>query len=284
MSRRMLLIGSAFVPTDPPPVDPEDPDPPSSLYPTTSDPIILDARPSGRIIASLTVNTTNPEMGTNYHTIGDAVEAAKVLQDAEIQQTSLAPGEFSTLGSPKGPDYGVDIFVSPGTYTESIGNDGWINLVGTTGDPDDVIIESNITGSGTLHAFGPTYLEGITFKALPNGGTPDTGPKYPIHITTGGPGSVIAVNCKFLSTNPGGAGSAGADSGNDLLIYFYQCEFSHLTTGLMNLHGGPSNDSPVTLIWEDCVNNGDFSYSQSGSATDEVWLLSSTGGSLVTDV
>jgi hypothetical protein len=284
MSRYALLGGSRGGISGGPDPDPDpDPDPevPQTTYPTTADAIILAARPTGRTIATLTVDTRFDGSATNFHLIGDALTQAATLQDAAIQQGSLAPGEFSTLGSPRGPDYRVDIIVAAGTYTEELGAGSWVNLVGATGDPDDVVIQTNATGGGVFHPFGPLYVEGIRFNALTNGGAPDTGPKYPVHLTTGGPGAAVFVACKFISTNPGGSGSFGMDGGGGLFVYFYDSDFS-APGGVMNLHGGTGNTTPVVVVWENCTNNGDFTYSEDGSATDDVWLIGSTGGALDT--
>lgn len=273
---RLLLSTSAAggVPPDPPEDEPQD------TYPSTSDPIILAARPGGRRIETLTVDTAFAESATNFHTINEAIEEAKDLQEAAIQQGSLAPGEFSVLGNPVGPDYSVDIIIAEGIYDEELGSDAYINLIGATGDPDDVVVETNNTGGGTFHPFGPCYVEGVRFNALTAGGAPDTGPKYPMHITTGGPGAVVLVNCKFISTNPAAAGSVGMDGGNGLFVYFYDCDQSHMSSGEMNLHGGATNTVPVTVVWENCTNNGDFAYDEIGSATDEVWVIGCTPNTL----
>jgi hypothetical protein len=249
---------------------------PQVTYPITSDPIVTAARPAGRRVATLSVDPGFAVSSTNFHTIQDAIEEAKVLQDAEIQQGSLAPGEFSTLGGPKGPDYAVDIIIAAGTYDEALGGDDWINLIGATGDPTDVVVETDTTGGGTLHQFGPNYVEGITFNALELTGVADTGPKYALHITTGGPGAFVAINCVFASVNGGGAGSVGMDGGAGLFAYFYGCAHSHLSSGAMNVHGGAGNTTPVVVVWEQCTNNGPFAYDEQGSATDDIWLISST--------
>jgi hypothetical protein len=256
---------------------------PQNTYPATSDPIVLAARPAGRQVGRLTVDPAYPVTATNFQTIQAAVDAGKALQDAALQQTSSAPGEFSTKGSGKGPDYRVDVVIAAGTYVEKVGGDDYVNLIGATGDPADVVIESNVTAgiTGVLHQFGPGYIEGITLRSY-GVGAADTGPKYPLHVTTGGPGAFVAVNCRFTSTNTGGAGSFGMDGGAGLFAYFYGCAFSHLSSGLMNAHGGSGNTTPVVVVWEDCTNNGPFTYDEQGAATDDIWLIDSTPATLTT--
>lgn len=252
-------------------------------WPAAIDATAAALRPTSKPLATLTVNPAASPSSTNYTTIAAACTQATTLQNAAIQQTSLAAGEFSVYGSPQGPDYRVDIIISAGTYNETFGTGSWVALIGATGNPADVVITtSSNANDGTLHSFGPIYLEGLTLQSTGSGG-PATGTKYPWHITNSARGCSIAVNVRLTELNTGGQGAIGMDGGEATTLLLYKCAITGISSGAVsNLHGASGNTLPVTTIIASCTMNGNIGYSELGSATDEFWFIGNTGGSVGT--
>lgn len=262
--RRMLLArrGSTLVPPDPPDggggETPSDP----NLWlgwPATSDPILQSFRPHGRRVAVRSVGIP----GATNADLNEAATASKV-----------AATEFGLGGKGfwdgAGPDYRYDVLIGPGTYNGSMGGGQWGCYIGTTGDPEDVILQADDGSNGVLHSFGPQYLEGLTLRAYTSDG--DESPKYPWHIT-GGP-VTIAANCVFDVSDAidgGGnrtAGVVGKDS--SVLTIFYRCTF-RATPGVadgFNMHGAPTpGDLAETAIFLDCTTEGVASIGSTGNVS-----------------
>lgn len=270
MSRR-LLVASGGVPTvipDPPPggTPPTGP----TGWPATTDQVIASMRPTGRRLAALTVNPAAPITATNKHTIVAAMDQAKAIQATDAQNTGLA-----FLGN-LGPDYRVDIIIAAGTYDEQVGTAGWVNLVGATGDPADVVIHNSGDSGGVIHSFGAIYMEGLTLWSQDNGGGTGTGPKYCWHITGGG--TSIAANCILRSTNTGSTGVSGMDGGGGTYTLFYGCDLTGAAPGVItNMHGANNPTEPLTIAWVDCTTNGEIGYSQlTSTMTDVLWSIDTT--------
>lgn len=281
MSRRLLLAGSGGASATIPDPLPGGGGGGTGGWPTAGDSTIASMRPTGRLLATLTVDPALPVTGTNKHTVGAAMDAAKLLQTADAQNSGL-----SFLGN-LGPDYRVDIIIAPGEYDESVGTGEWINLVGATGDPADVVIFSNDNGGGVLHSFGATYVEGITFWSQDNGGGAASGPKYAWHITVSD-GTSIAVNCVFLDENvSGGSGALGMDGGDGTYTLFYGCTITGASPPtITNLHGQLDPLEPLTVAFVNCTTNGNVGYSQLDTGvTDQLWVINTlNGGSPATPV
>lgn len=245
-----------------------------SAYPATDDVVLLSMRPTGRRIASLTVDTSLAITSTNKHTISAAMDAAKNLQTANAQGSAVA-----FIGS-IGPDYRVDIFIAPGTYTEEVGTGGWINLIGTGADPSEVVLTSAVTGGGTLHSYGPLYMENMTVVAQDNGGGSTSGPKYCWHLTIGG-ATTIAANCVFLNENSGSPAALGMDGGSGSYVLFYDCTIiGQAPPTITNMHGELNPTAPVTILWVDCTVNGNLGYSalDDYDVVDEMWVINTFNG------
>lgn len=264
------------------------------VVPDTGWPDALDATitalrpiPTYQALTTLTVDPALPEVGVNFHTITAAMDKAGDIQDAAIQQTSLAPGEFSLYGDARGPEYRVDILVQPGDYEEAVGGKGWVALVGM-GAKGDVVIHSATTGGGTFHAFGPIYIENITFVSDDpgTGGMVDTGQKYPMHITVNGPGAFIAANCDFIVENESGQWAVGMDAGPYVTTLFYKCGLTGLVDGTQcaNLHSAEDVQGVITTMFVECTLSGDVVYSNlSDLSTDRTWDYNNTGGAVLTE-
>lgn len=151
----------------------------------------------------------------------------------------------------------VRVTLEPGTYS-MVGQD-MVLIQSSTGNPADVIIESGISGGGTLHWFGgPTWLRGVTLRSVSatDGGT---GPKYPLHMTGGG--TLTLIDCHLDAANPdsdGGDAILGMDGGDGLDVAFVRCRFSNLDEGdhWTNIHGGGIGALGQRIIFYDCTLDG----------------------------
>lgn len=267
MSRRLLASGGSAV-IDPPD-DPDDPDNPgggTSGWPTTTDPNILALRPTGRTIAATVTGTP-----------GDSL--ADLLEEAGTEANANHP--TGTPYGPNSPERTLTILLPPGTYQGGFTGGDWINIVGTTGNPEDVIITSN-TGDadGTYHPTGVCYAEGVTFKAVHG----SVSPKYCAHI--GGSSATTFARCIFDATTADtgtNAGTVGMDGRPGTHLTFYQGEFYDVT-GVnrnhgMNLHSGGLGPEVSKISFVDCTAPDGVGYD--GAAGDEVYVIGGTiGGSI----
>lgn len=277
MSRRIILAatrGGAVVPTDPDP----DPDPGGDWtegWPTTDDPILASLRPTG--LEPVVVATGTP---------GDSVGDLLTPMAATISGNLLTP-----YGAEGPRDHGV-LFLPPGTYRGGFGTGNWLSIVGTTGNPEDVIIFSDTEDAdGVVHPYGPLHMEGVTLKA----GFSETlqkSPKYCAHIA-GGFRTTFA-NVIFDASDArsgvfGSAGTVGCDGNVGAVVTFYRCTFirqddlAGTENSAMNVHGGPAGVVPMSVAFIDCdmPNGGGFGGGgTSDGGHDELYVIGSTVGSL----
>ena len=286
--RRLLLggTGPALVVPDPPeggdpPVDPPvDPTPSTHTgWPATTDPTLAAIRPAGRVIAARTVGGSAP----TDPNLGAALTAAKQASEVEGQTGSL-------YWDGTGPDYRTDVILATGNHPGPHGGHAWVNIVGATGDPADTTIAATGSGSGVLHLWGSSHIEGVTLKAIfdPASGAP----KYAVHLTSGPYAVNTFANVTFDTAAaagtppPGGqetGGSVGSDGGFGQYTLFYKCRFP---TGGMNLHGGPVGDQPMTMIFIDCYAPHDIGFAGLGTTTggkDKLYVIGGTVGSITSD-
>lgn len=282
MSRRRLIMagGSSaaapVTPTDPPDEGGGDPGP--SNWPATSDPILQALRPDGtRVLATRTA--------TPGASVGDDVYALSLLQEAALE----------TPYGLEGPEHTATLFLPPGEYVGGFGTGRWTSIVGTTGNPEDVVIYSDTTDAdGVMHPYQPVYVEGVTLKGGWNPAL-DQSPKYAAHIA--GSARTTYANVIFDVTeahissaaNPawGCAGSVGMDGGPGTVLTFYGCTFLDVAgegrLG-MNLHGGPVGDIKITVAFIDCTAPKGVGYSHGlpGGADGELYVIGGNiGGQIV---
>lgn len=271
MSRRLLMAagsgGSVVVPTDPPDGGGGGPGPDG--FPTTSDPILLALRPTGLRTLSTKTAVPGSVLGTNLVAVADEIDAATE----------------SPYGI-QGADHSGILFLPPGEYQGGTGLGRWLAVVGTTGDPADVVIHSDTTAAdGVTHPYVPVYLEGVTLKGSWNP-TLDQSPKYASHIA--GSGRTTYANVIFDVTEAhissaadstwGCAGTVGMDGSPGTRLTFYGCEFYDVTgegrLG-MNLHGGYASDYPSKIMFIDCTAPKGVGYSAgiTGTYPDEVYVI-----------
>lgn len=267
MSRRLLLAtggtGAVVTPTDPGDTDP----PPSGTgWPTTTDPILLALRPTGARNLSTKTAAPGTTLGANLVAVADEIDAATE----------------SPYGL-QGADHSGVLFLPPGEYQGGTGMGRWLAVVGTSGNPEDVIIHSDTQDAdGVIHPYTPVYLEGVTLRAgkVGNG----EAPKYCAHIA-GSPRTTFA-NVIFDATGSdtvGNAGTVGMDGSPGTRLTFYGCEFYDVAgqgrLG-MNLHGGYASDYPSKIMFINCTAPKGIGYAAgiTGPQPDEVYVIGGTIG------
>lgn len=259
MSRRSLLAATGRAPVIPDPPDGGGGDPDPTGWPTTTDPVVLAMRPTGRLVASGTATDT-----ATRDALASSLAAAV---DADAQAGFLYWDGI-------GPDYRTELFVQPGTYAGG-GNSSWRAIVGTDTN-QRTVLASSVANGGVIHSFGSHYMENLHLTAQTNGS--NTAPKYPWHITGGEMN--IAANCTFdlsqiepdtVTGGEGIAGWVGADGDAGMTIVFYGCHFEPgPLMNTLNLHGPATGDLrlPMTTIFVNCTGlNGVEIYCPGGVAT-----------------
>lgn len=277
MSRRLLLGSGAFA-LPPEPLDPVDPEPPSSLWPASTDPTVLALRPTGTQV--LVTRTATP---------GDSIDDHYVAISEEID--SLMETTYGNMG----PDHCGVLFLPPGEYLGGAGTGKWLSIVGTTGNPEDVVIFSDtIAADGVLHPYTPIYLEGVTLKAGYNAALGQS-PKYCAHIAGSARSTFANVIFDAADAKPGSAefgntGTVGADGNVGSVITFYRCEFIRSAENVgsynaMNLHGGPAGILPMSVAFIDCTMPDGAGFGGGGTADgghDELYVIGGTLGGTIT--
>lgn len=269
MTRRLLLAAGGGAST--PPADPGDGG--GVEFPATTDPTLLALRPTGmRNLAAVTA-TPGADMSTLIDTITDAQEA-----------------QFETPYGAFGPDHSGVLLLPPGEYVGGFGTGQWLAVVGTTGNPEDVVIHSDtIQADGVMHPFSPVYIEGVTLKGSWNPSL-DQSPKYAAHIA--GSQRTTFANVIFdvseahissaVDSTWGCAGTVGMDGAPGISLTFYRCTFLDVTgegrLG-MNLHGGPAGDTPAVVAFIDCTIPKGIGYNGPGGPVDDkVYVIGGTVG------
>lgn len=225
-------------------VPPVDPPAPTTGWPTTTDPVVLAMRPTGRTV-------------TEGRATDDATAATESTRQVNAIQADARPDGFGYWDM-AGPDYRTTLFYAPGTYSGSAPSD-WRALVGENPSSRSLIAKRDNSG-GVVHSFGSLYMENLHLQGLTT--TDHFTPKYPWHMTGGQ--MCIAANCTFdnsavtsdVTTGDGGiAGWLGADGTSGMTIILYKCNFVAGVRGNgLNIHG-PSGamSKPMTLVFVDCT-------------------------------
>lgn len=220
-----------------------DPDPPPAVgWPTTTDPVLLAMRPTGRVVAS----------GTVANTAARDTESERQV-NAILSEARTGYGYWDYGG----PDYRTAIFMQPGTYTGG-GQYEWRSLVGTN-PANRTVMEARNNSGGVVHSFSSLYMENL--RLVPLTTVDNSAPKYPWHITGGR--MCIAANCAFdlsqieSDTIEGGSGIAGwigADGDSGMTIILYKCDFiPGPKANTLNIHDGGPPEHPMTLVFVDCT-------------------------------
>ena len=246
MSRRTLLAAagsSVGTIPDPPDGGGGDPDPPGTTWPTTTDPVLLAMRPTGRVVASGVATDA-----TTYNALSESTADAVSTEG----QTGYLYWDYS------GPDYRTTLFLQPGATYPGGGAFDWRAIVGTSATTR-ALMERRDNSGGVIHSFGSMYLENLTLRPLTT--TDNSAPKYPWHMTGGK--MYIAANCAFdlsqieADTIEGGSGIAGwigTDGDSAMTIVLYKCDFiSGPKANTLNIHDGGPPEHPMTLIFVDCT-------------------------------
>lgn len=252
MSLNLLMVsGSGGIPD--PPGEGSNPDPQwLDGWPDTDDAILRSLRPTG--LEPVVVVTGAP---------GDSVGDLLTPMATEISENLFTP-----YGAEGPRDHGV-LFLPPGTYVGGFGTGNWLSIVGTTGNPEDVIIFSDTEDAdGVVHPFGPLHMEGVTLKAGFSESLQKS-PKYCAHIS-GGFRTTFA-NVIFDASDArtgafGSAGTVGCDGNVGSIVTFYKCSFirpddlAGTENSAMNVHGGPAGVLPMSVAFIDCdmPNGGGF--------------------------
>lgn len=272
----MLAGGVAEVVITDPPDGGGDPDPGGDGYPETDDMTLLALRPVG--VRNLATATATPG-----DAIGDLVDDITAEQVAEIE----------TVYGADGPDHSAVLFLPPGEYAGGFGTGRWLAIVGTSGDPADVIIYSDtIQADGVMHPYSPVYIEGVTLKGSWNAEL-DQSPKYAAHIV--GSQRTTFANVIFDVTEAhidsaangtwGCAGTVGMDGSPGTTVIFYKCTFLDVTGQArlgMNLHAGPTGTIASTVSFIDCTAAKGVGYNgPAGGAEDEVYVVGGTIGGTI---
>lgn len=272
MSHFLLMTAGGVVT----PVDPETPPGPDG-FPITSDPVLQALRPSG--VRNLAVKTADP--GSD---MGELLDELKATQDALTETPYGATG----------PDHSAILFLPPGEYQGGFGTGRWASVVGTTGNPADVVIHSDtIEADGVVHPYSPVYFEGLTLKGSWNSQL-DQSPKYAAHIA--GSQRTTFANVIFdvtearissaIDSTWGNAGTVGMDGSPGTTVIFYACDFRDVAGQSrlgMNIHGGPEGTIASTIAFIDCVLPKGLGYNYAGQNAsldprDKVYVIGGTVG------
>jgi hypothetical protein len=173
-------------------------------------------------------------------------------------------GTVSTgTGYDPGPQHLALILIEPGTYNEQIVLPPFCDLVGATGDPADVTVQSDAASGATLELGGVTaYVAGIKFR---QGGSVNAavGGVYAMHSDavaafpgTPGYGPTLKVfhNCVFESANPNRAEAAGVGMPGRSAHMFIGCTFKPFgTSTAFNAHNTATQKRPATLTFVNCT-------------------------------
>lgn len=247
----------------------------SAAYPSASAQVVA-LRPAGAALGTVTLNKRAPVTTNNKHTLATALARAEAIQDAAHTDPDNNPSTWL------GPAYRVDIFIAPGTILdETVLTRGWVALVGASGNRDDVYIHTASTANlGTIRCTGPVYFENLTLVGDDAGGAPNTGPRYPWHLSNmTGRGVTTAVNCSFISNNTAisTTGAMGMDGSAGSTCLVYGCTI-HLRT---NMHRTGANGLPVTMLWINCALDLDAVFyndnEPQNTTVDHLWYIGNTG-------
>ena len=187
----------------------------------------------------------------NYTTISAAIAAAN------------ADNTFGN-GYDNGPETRRLILVDPGTYTEQVNVPHFVDIVGSSGNRADVVI--NYTGAGATISCGgiTTYLAHLT---VTQGGTSSGGGIYPLHDdalpgangnTPFAPQSLVVNNCTFTSNNPNRTSAMGIGMPGRSNYLFVNCTFNSYptpTTGgpTLILHNTASQRFSSAAVFVNCI-------------------------------
>lgn len=266
--------GGGSTPTDPPDI-------PVPLYgwPETTDETLMALRPLGTRVLATRTATPGDYLGDHVEALKDEVEFK-----AETPYGALGPEHFAVL------------FLPAGEYEGGFGSDGWLSIVGMTGNPEDVVIFSDtIRADGVFHPFGATYVEGVTFKAGYNA-TLQQNPKYPAHIGASPMCTFANVILDATETNTGppgdsswgGGGPIGLDGASGMEVVFYRTAF--LDCVLLpdrvgsRIHAGPPGPLPANVSFIECTVPKGFSYAGQAHETgarDNVYVVDGDIGRLI---
>lgn len=242
------------------------PNPDPVAWPAAIDSTAESMRPQFRVIAQYEVGPDKP-----YATPQEALTAARVYQNNRRQADGLIKLT---------PDYWVDVLIHPGHYTGFIQVPQFCSVIGMTGDPADVVIESATEtaggyASGTAVTGGMQHIEGITLRKGPT----TAWPKYPIHHTGHGNTTTNLVNC--VLHNDAVATNIGMDGGGGHTFTAYGVTMN----GGTNMHGPSETDNPMTMNWVNAAAPSvnyeakDMASVQNDTWPDHVWIV---GGSIQT--
>lgn len=171
------------------------------------------------------IMVVSPSAGAQYHTINEAITAARAVATSEHRVTLLIfPGEY---------DEEIILMPNPG-----------IDMIGI-GMPK--VHHASVYPDTPLHTTGTGYFEGIWFVAE------GSQQAYALHIDAqeeNSPGLITLKDCKFHSTANSGA---GVGLGTNVEVDFIGCEFTSTVANGLYVHNHPSSGINQTMRVKDCT-------------------------------
>lgn len=212
-------------------------------------------------------STTMPNQHATIVRVGPTRDATTVAAGI-TQATIAATGAKRSL-----------VVIDPGVYTEQIQTVPRVDIAGATGNPDDVTIQHPCpTGFSPINTNGgPVWIGGVTSKLLTFPDRTGTG-IYSIHHH----GSSMTIFEKVVMDAEEGVGNIGMDGDAGSATWLIDCTIANRIgsdTLATNMHGAPSNTSPLTLVYDNLAAEGlgvNYNSLNSGQA-DEVYVQ---GGSV----
>lgn len=169
------------------------------------------------------------------------------------------------------------VIVDPGSYTEQATTVPYVDLVGATADPADVVLHHPAPSGGSPlnTGGGPVYVGGITCRL--DAGTHGGSGTYSWHHHGS---DVTILELVLFDSEAGTEAGFGMDGDTGSLTYLIDCA---ATAGSTNLHGQLTNAEPLRFAVVRGTYALTFAYNdlESGKA-DELWLVGVTATSWLT--
>jgi hypothetical protein len=127
-------------------------------------------------------------------------------------------------------------------------------LVGSTGDPLDVVVTDGFNHGGNA------YLAGIAIIAEV------LGSGYSMHGSASG-----VMICERVTMNQG----LGVDVGPNAMVYFIDCDLTNpiVPETFVNTHGFVGNTSPSRMAFVGCTSTMRLGYGAVSTLPDELWVI-----------